>query len=443
MLEITTNTIKNILNITQDLIQTTITDISTDSRNVTPNTLFIALKGEKFDGHNFIEDVVLNKGVKLVITEHQINNIDPKHQIIVDDTLKAFGKLASYNRSKYKGTVIALTGSSGKTTTKELLKSALSVYAKTYATSGNFNNHIGVPRSLLDIDMSSKYAIIEMGMSSLKEIEYLTKLTMPDIAIVTNVYPMHIEFLKTLENIATAKAEIFEGLSKNGIAIYNKDTSFTQILHNKAQEHTNFILTYSTNDTSTLSKLNLEDNAPHCQSNALCALKVIQALNLDITKAIPTINSFGALEGRGKKHNLNINNKIITLIDDSYSGQPDAMKLAIKRLKQTPTKGKRIALLGKMAELGDYTIKAHQEVGQLLKAEKIDTVIGVCEETKEMLAMLDSSTTQYYFPSIEGLTDFLINNLLDNDDTILIKGAHYSSQVFKVAKALIEYSNAN
>ncbi len=439
MIAITTNTIKNILNINQKLYETTIDNISTDSRNVGPSTLFIALKGEKFDGHDFIKDVIENKGVKLVITERQIDNIDIKHQIIVKDSLKAFGKLASYNRSLYKGTVIALTGSSGKTTTKELLKSALSVYDKTYATTGNYNNHIGVPRTLLDIDMDSKYTIVEMGMSGLKEIEYLTQLTSPDIAIVTNVYPMHIEFLKTIENIATAKAEIFKGLNKSGIAIYNKTTSNTEILHAFAQKYTDNILTYSSNDIKTLSLLSLEDDAPHNQSNALCVLKVLEALKLDITKAIPTINSFGALEGRGKKHNLNINGKNITLIDDSYSGQPDAMKLAIKKLKQTKTKGKKIALLGKMAELGDYTLKAHQEIGQLLKEEKIDVVIGVCEETKEMLKMLAPTTKQYYYPSIDGLTEFLINDILEENDIILIKGAHYSSQVFKIAKALIEY----
>ena len=438
MQTLTSNDLINLFNIKHEITQTTICDVSTDSRQVTPQTLFIAIKGETFDGHNFISDVI-NKGAKLVITERKIDNVDLKHQIIVDNTLHAFGKLAAYNRSFYKGTLIALTGSSGKTTTKELLKSALSIYDKTYATTGNFNNHIGVPRSLLDIDLTSKYAVIEMGMSNLKEIQYLTNLAKPDIAIVTNVYPMHIEFLKTLENIATAKAEIYQGLSSNGIAIYNQDTSHTNILHKEAQKYTSNIFTYSLQDTKTLSMLNLQDNAPHCQSNALCVIKVLEALNLSPTKAIPTINSFGALEGRGKKYQLTINNKHITLIDDSYSGQPDAMKLAIKSLAQTQTKGKKIALLGKMAELGDYTKTAHQEVGQLLKEEKIDVVIGVCEETKDMLSMLDSSTEQYFFPSIEGLSDYLINNILNDNDVILIKGAHYSSQVYKIAKFLIDY----
>ena len=440
MQPITSNEISKLLNYSSPIIDTIINEVSTDSRKVDSNTLFIAIKGENFDGHDFIEDVI-NKGTPLVITEKQIKNVDPKHQIIVPDTLKAFGKLAQHNRSFYKGKLIALTGSSGKTTTKELLKTALSVYDKTYATTGNYNNHIGVPRTLLDIDMTAPYAIVEMGMSALKEIEYLTQLASPDIALVTNVYPMHIEFLKTLENIAIAKSEIYQGLNSHGIAVYNADTSFADILKTNAQKHTKNIHSYSINDTLTLSKLSLEDNSPHRQSNALAVLKIVELLGLDISKAIPAINNFSALEGRGKKHNLTIDNKNILLIDDSYSGQPEAMKLAINSLNSLKTNGRKIALLGKMAELGDYTKKAHIEIGQTLNNTNIDIVIGVCEETKDMLSILDKKIEQYYFENISSIPEFLVNDLLQNNDTILIKGAHYSSAVFKVAKYLIDYNS--
>ena len=437
MQPITSDKLKEILSSTTAIKQTTITNVSTDSRNVDENTLFIALKGEKFDGHDFIEDVI-KKGCPLVVVNKENKNIPQNSQIVVDDTLKALGKIAHYNRTLYKGTLIALTGSSGKTTTKELLKQALSVYAKTYATTGNFNNHIGVPRSLLDIDMDSKYAVIEMGMSNLHEIEYLTSLATPDIAIVTNVYPMHIEFLKTLENIALAKSEIFQGLKKDGIAIYNYNSSLANIIKDEAQKYTSNILSYGFDD-DILSNLNLNDNSPHYQSNALCALKTLDALGLDKELAIPTINNFSAPEGRGKKYQLTINNRHVQMIDDSYSGQPDAMKLAIKSLGQMQTKGRKIALIGKMAELGEYSIKAHQEVGQTLKQENIDIVIGICEETKDMLKELPSSTTQYYFDNIQNVADFLINELLKDNDTILIKGAHYSSKVYEVANTLKKY----
>ena len=439
MKPLTTQQIKNILNITQQIAPSTITDISTDSRKINSSTLFIALKGEKFDGHDFIKDV-LSKGAPLTISDHPIEGTDPTRVIIVKDTLKPFGQLASYNRSLYKGTVIALTGSSGKTTTKELLKQTLSNYGKTYATSGNFNNHIGVPRSLLDIDMDAKFTIIEMGMSARGEISYLTSLTKPDIALITNVYPMHIEFLKTIENIALAKAEIYEGLSSEGIAIYNKDATLSQILQQQASKYTSNILTYS-NEDDILSSLTLEDNAPHHKSNASAVLKVLDALNLPKEKSFNTLNSFTAPEGRGKKHNLTINNKNITLIDDSYSGQPDAMKLAIKSLSALKTNGRKIALLGKMSELGDYSITAHKEVGQTLKQENIDIVIGVCQETKDILSELSPSTKRYYFEDYTNVANFLINELLQDNDTILIKGSHYSSKVYMVASALKQYQS--
>ena len=414
-----------------------IEEVSTDSRKVNDKTLFVALKGEKFDGHDFIKDV-LDKGAPLVVSERLIAGVSPEKIILVDDTLKAFGKLGQYNRRQFKGKLIALTGSSGKTTTKEELKSMLSLFAPTCATSGNFNNFIGVPRSLLDLDMNAQFAVIEMGMSARGEIEYLTSLAEPDIAVVTNVYPMHIEFLGTLENIAWAKAEIFSGLRKGGIAIYNEDTSFAELLREEAYRFTDKVFSYGKQNHPQVT-LSLEDEAEHCFYNAWCVLKVAEVLGLDVQKASLAVNQFSAPEGRGKKHKLDINGKHIVLIDDSYSGQPEAMKLAIRALGQMKVSGKRVALLGKMAELGDYSKQAHIEVGQELAKAHIDVVIGVCEETKDMLAQLPLDIQQFYFPNIEGVADFLKDEILDEGDVLLIKGAHYSSQVFKVAQELLQY----
>ena len=436
MLDLTSKKILEILNINQPINDITITNISTDSRNTDSSSLFIAIKGENFDGHDFILDVI-NKGTPLILSQKEIPNVDPKKIIIVEDTLKAFGQLAHYNRMQYKGTLIALTGSSGKTTTKEELKHTLSSFGVTSATSGNFNNHIGVPRSLLDIDMNSKFAVIEMGMSALGEISYLTSLAKPDIAIVTNVYPMHIEFLKTTQNIAIAKSEIFEGLSPSGIAIYNQDTLHSDIIKNNAKKYTNNVISYSKEEYKNIS-LNLKDTGEHNYYNAWAVLSVIKVLNLDINTAINALNNFETPAGRGKKHTLNINNQTITLIDDSYSGQPDAVKLAIKTLSKQKTNGKKIALLGKMAELGDYSKQAHIEVGQTLKENNIDVVIGICSEAKDILSELPKSTPQYYFPSIDGVLQFLVDNILKDEDILLIKGAHYSSQVYKIANELKE-----
>jgi len=435
MIALSAQKIAEILGVTEDVAEAEIREVSTDSRKVDAHTLFIAIKGEKFDGHDFIADV-LKKGAPLAVSEHPIADVDAKRVIVVKDTLKAFGKLAQYNRRQYQGTLIALTGSSGKTTTKEELKAALSAYAPTYATSGNFNNHIGVPRSLLDLDMNAKYAVIEMGMSARGEIEYLTSLAEPDVALVTNVYPMHIEFLGSLENIARAKAEIFSGLRSGGTVIYNEDTSYADILKTEAEKCAARVYGYGKDNHAEVT-LHLQDEAEHYYYNAWAVLKVVEVLGLPLAKAVQAVNDFGAPEGRGKKHYLTFGERTITLIDDSYSGQPDAMKLAIKAMGKMAITGKKIALLGKMAELGDYSQQAHIEVGKELAANGIDVVIGVCEETKDMLAQLPTTVKQYYFPSVDGVADLLLNEVLQNGDALLIKGAHYSSQVFKVAAELI------
>ncbi|MBO5037926.1 MAG: UDP-N-acetylmuramoyl-tripeptide--D-alanyl-D-alanine ligase [Alphaproteobacteria bacterium] len=413
-----------------------IREVSTDSRKVDGHTLFIALKGEKFDGHNFIADV-LKSGGAMAVSEKKIEGVDEKKVIIVPDTLKALGKLAQYNRRQYKGTVIALTGSSGKTTTKEELKAALSKYAKTYATSGNFNNFIGVPRSLLDIDMEAKYAIIEMGMSARGEIDYLTKLTEPDVALITNVYPMHLKFLGTVENIAKAKAEIFSGLRADGTAILNEDTAYAEILEAEAQKFAQTIVKFGKNRHPSVN-LCLAEDGEAFYYNAWAVLSVLQALGLELEKGVEAVNAFSAPEGRGKKFWLNLDGKKVVLIDNSYSGGPDATVMAVNMLGKMTAKGRKIALIGKMAELGDYTQEAHIRVGRALRENNIDVVIGVCAETRDMLNELSASQEQHYFETIEGVSDFLLSELQDGD-VVLVKGSHYSSQVYKVGDVLKHY----
>lgn len=419
---------------------TEIAKVSTDSRKVDEKTLFVALKGEKFDGHQFIRDV-LDKGAPLAVGEFVPEGADPAKVLIVPDTLKAFGKLGQYNRRQFKGTLIALTGSSGKTTTKEELKTMLQQFAPTYATSGNFNNFIGVPRSLLDIDLNARYAVIEMGMSAKGEIEYLSGLAEPNVAIVINVYPMHIEFLGSLENIARAKAEIFQGLRSGGIALYNADTSFTDILQQEAEKYADKVYSYGKDSLKELPFLP-ETASETDYANARCVLKTAEILGLDATVARNVVSRFSAPEGRGSRHQLNINDKHILLIDDSYSGQPEAMKLAIRALGKLAGVKRRIAVLGKMAELGDYSRQAHIEVGKELAQNGIDVVIGICAETKDILAQLPEQTEKYYFEDFSKVTEFLTSSVLKDGDALLIKGAHYSSQVFRIATALKTYENA-
>jgi len=414
-----------------------INTVSTDSRKITPDTLFIALKGERFDGHDFVKEVIDN-GCPLVVVERLIAGVAPEKQLLVDDTLKAYGKIGAYNRSLFKGKVIGLTGSAGKTTTKEEIAFLLSHFGKTYATSGNHNNFVGVPQSLCELDMSAEYAVIEMGMSAKGEISYLTSLVKPDIALITNVYPMHIEFFPNFEAIAYAKAEIFEGLSADGTAIINQDTNFADVLEKQARNATDKVIAFGKNNHPPAEFVTQEEGEQYLY-NAWAALSVVQALRLDVNKAASYIKDFGALAGRGKRYNLCLpNGATYTLIDDSYSGQPDSMIMALQSLDKSKVTGRKIAVLGKMAELGSTSKARHEEIGKIIVQSSIDVVIGVCAEMRDMLAQLPPEKEQYYFTDKEGVAQFLLNKLLQNNDTVLIKGARYSSKMYQVAEELIK-----
>ncbi|MBE6453675.1 MAG: UDP-N-acetylmuramoyl-tripeptide--D-alanyl-D-alanine ligase [Alphaproteobacteria bacterium] len=414
-----------------------IDNIVTDSRKVKKGDLFIAIKGENFDGHNFVQQVLEN-GAALVIVDHEIEGVVKEQQIVVKNTLQAYGQIGAYNRSLFKGIVIGLTGSAGKTTTKEEIKFALSQFGKVYATEGNHNNNVGVPITLCNIDMTADFAIIEMGMSAKGEIEELVSYVKPDVAIITNVYPMHIEFFDNFEGIAEAKAEIFKSLKKGGTAVINEDTNFADVLEKRAIENGAKVVKFGKNNHPNV-ELKLSDEGEHNFYNAWCVLTLIEALGLDIQKTAQRLKDFKALAGRGAKHELKLpNGGIYTLIDDSYSGQPEAMKIAIETLAKNKHNGRKIVVLGKMAELGNTSKARHVEIGKTVNATDIDVVIGVCPEMKDMLAQVDDSKEKYYFDNKDGLEDFLLNKCLQNNDIVLIKGARYSSKLYQVTDKLLE-----
>lgn len=436
MKEINSKKLAQVVKSVSQVIDVTIKNIVTNSREIVRRDTFLALKGEKFDGHDFARQAFEN-GAEVLIVSRRIDQVPEDRQILVEDTAEAYGLAGRYNRSLFKGKVIALTGSAGKTTTKEELKFVLSQYGKTYATSGNFNNFSGVPRTLLDLDLSADYAIIEMGMSAKGEIAKLVSYTEPDMAVVTNVYPMHIEFFENFEGIAEAKAEIFGGLKSGGVAIINADTNFANILERRALEHRATVCKFGKGYSERF-HFDLAQPGEHLLYNAWCVLTVVQALGLDLKKAEVALPQFGALPGRGKQWKLKEKFGTYTLVDDSYSGQPEAMKLAIKSLDLMPGNGRKIVVLGKMAELGDTSKARHIEIGQAVAKSSVDIAIGVCEEMKDMLAQLPAEKQQFYFEKKDGLDEFLRNKLLQNNDIVLIKGARYSSELYKIAESLIK-----
>ena len=441
MQEISSKKLTEIVGSTSQVIDCAVKNIVTDSRIVKPGDVFIAIRGEKFDAHQFVPEV-LKQGAALAIVDHPVEGAEPLRQIVVGNTTRAYGLIGAYNRSLFKGFVIGLTGSAGKTTTKEEISFLLAKFAKVYATSGNFNNFIGVPKTLCDLDMSADYAVIEMGMSAKGEIAELVSYVKPDMAIITNVYPMHIEFFENFEGIAEAKAEIFTGLKKGGYALINADTNFSALLQKRAEEQGAKVVTFGKADLKDF-HFETAQEGEHYVSNALCALKVVQLLGLDVHKAEGYVKDFGALDGRGREWKLHFTGGSYILIDDSYSGQPEAMKLAIETLGKRKTSGRKIAVLGKMAELGETSRDRHIEIGKALAATDVDIVVDVCPEMKDMLAQLPDRTEKHYFENKEGLDEFLLNKLLQNNDIVLIKGARYSSKLYQVAESLIRQGDVN
>ena len=436
MIKITAAKLCEIVKSSSKVANVEIEHISTDSRKIQAGDLFIAVKGEKFDGHDYVA-AVLEQGAALALVEHLVPDAPAERQIVVDKTLHAYGLIGSYVRSQFKGTVIGLTGSAGKTTTKEEIKFALSQFGKVYATEGNHNNQIGVPITLCDMDMTADYAVIEMGMSAKGEIEELVSFVKPDVAIVTNVYPMHIEFFPNFEGIAEAKAEIFKSLRRGGYAIINEDTNFAALLEKRALENGAKVVKFGKN-THPAVELHLSSEGEHYLYNAWCTLSLVKVLGFDVNKAATALANFGALPGRGMQHQLKLpQGGSYTLIDDSYSGQPEAMRLGIEALDKMKTNGRKIVVLGKMAELGDTSKARHEEIGRVLANSSVDVVIGVKPEMKDMLAQLPAAKEQYYFENRDGVDEFLLNNILQNNDIVLIKGARYSSEMYKVTESLI------
>ena len=433
--------------------------LSTDTRTLIPGTLFAALVGDNFDGHHFVKDA-LKKGAAGALVSHYIPDVPPEKQILVQDTLAAMATLGAHLRDVFPGRVVGITGSAGKTTTREGLKAVLSHFGETYGTQQNYNNHIGVPITLCNMPQNADYAVYECAMSGAKEIGHLTALVKPDVALITNIYPMHIEFFDGLDGIAHAKAEIFEGLEKSGTAIYNADANHADILRQKAQNlGIENILTFGKNaDIRLLSNtehngqsqvqadvagqkvaFRLSSPGEHRVYNALAILAVVHALGLNPTKAAEHLDDVGLLPGRGKTTRLPLpDGGHFTLIDESYSGQPEAMKLALQNLKNTaPEKdGRRIAVLGQMAELGKHSQQEHTSVGEAASAAGLDMVIGVGADVKPLLKAAEQTSATEYRENAQTLADELTKTLRDGD-VLLIKGSRYGSRVFEVVDALI------
>ena len=412
----------------------TINTISTDSRVIDENTLFVALKGERFDANDFVDDV-LEKGAKAVVCSRYNGKSD--RVLLVEDTGKALLQIAKGYRLKFKIPFVALTGSVGKTTTKGMVHAVLSEKFNTLKTQGNLNNEIGVPKTLFCLENSHEAAVIEMGMNHFEEISRLTKTVMPDIGIITNVGTAHIENLGSREGILKAKYEITEGMKKGSPLIINGDNDMLSTIDTNDFEIIKFgidssnlymkaedvkFLPDGSEFTAVCENERVKAFVPavgiHNVYNALCAMCVGKKMGFTLSEAAVALKNFAP---EGMRQNVR-EVKGYTFIEDCYNANPDSMKASLVTLN-TIKKTRSIAVLGDMLELGSYSDTAHYEVGKIAGDVKTDIVITF----GELSALIkkgaeENGAESYSFSDKSELTNFL-KSILKENDTVLFKGS--------------------
>jgi UDP-N-acetylmuramoyl-tripeptide--D-alanyl-D-alanine ligase len=409
-----------------------IDSVATDSRLVNSDQLFIAIKGERFDAHDFVADLAGKAGAALV--SRKIDCDLP--QIIVEDTLQALADLASAWRKTFKKPVIGLTGSNGKTTLKEMIAAILSLEGNVLATHGNLNNNIGVPLTLLRIREKHDFAVIEMGANHFGEIEFLTKISRPDVAVVNNAGAAHLEGFGNLEGVAQAKGEIFIGLGTHGIAVINADDKFADYWNdsNKGRE----IFTFGINNESTISgrllsdgglmikaggnevRANLKLLGRHNAMNALAATAVSTALGIKLDTIIEGLESLRPVKGRLAPVS-GINNSQI--LDDTYNANPDSVVAALTVLAQRKN---TVFVLGDLGELGENPEEVHEKIGE--KAKEVGINHMYCLGDYSAKACDSFGTNGKSFKEMDDLLSSLkkdVNENLPENVTILVKGSRF------------------
>jgi len=435
--------------------QSVFNNISTNTRQIQSGDLFIALRGERYDAHQFLETALQQGAGALLIDQKTGINLPC---ILVKDTRIALGLLASYLRQKISGLkCAAITGSNGKTTTKELLSAILGSHTgdpeTVLATAGNFNNDIGLPLTLIRLSEKIRYAVVELGANHLGEIAYTAQLAKPDVALINNVMPAHLEGFGSLQGVAQAKGEIWSSLGETGIAVVNLDADFATEYLTQLKKLNRQVLTFSREDKkahvyasnvefSPLGKASFQLNAVldmvpqvvsielnlaglHNVSNALAAATMAIALGCNLKEIQAGLSLVKQVSGRVDSSQIT---ELVTLIDDTYNANPASVKVAIDLLQQYT--GAHLLILGDMAELGEFSENEHLLIGEYAAQKGIEKLITVGKLT----SMTDQAFKQagkgeaLHFSDKDQVNAYLRNVLLEQNDklTILVKGSRGS-----------------
>jgi UDP-N-acetylmuramoyl-tripeptide--D-alanyl-D-alanine ligase len=433
--------------------------VAFDSREIGQGDLFFALKGESSDGHIYVERCFASGAAGAVVSEP----CDRPH-ILVADTAIALDALAIASRARVDAKIIGVTGSAGKTGTKEALYVALdrSSRGKAHRSVKSYNNHVGVPLSLARMPADTLYGVFEMGMNHPGELSELTQLVRPDVAIVTTIAPAHIGFFKDEAEIAKAKSEIFEGLTKGGTAIIPADNAHYALLRSIAEKYASHVVSFGFSETADVRVIDyvptadggslvtaklrngalcytLSQPGKHWIANSLAVLAAVEAVGGDLAAAGLALAELGGMAGRGARHIVPLTDGDALLIDESYNANPASMAATISELGNTKAK-RRVVILGAMKELGDQTDSYHLALAEPLVAADIDLAILVGEEMQILAQSLKDG--------VEGPRKFahcgtaqealaLLQNTIRGGDVILVKGSN-SMGLSKIISAIVE-----
>jgi UDP-N-acetylmuramoyl-tripeptide--D-alanyl-D-alanine ligase len=422
-----------------------LTGVCIDSRQVKPGHLFVAIRGEQFDGHEFIHDAVV-QGAAAIVCEQATQGLSIP-QLMVADTVQALADIATSHRKTIPCAVIALTGSNGKTTTKEMIAAILP--EPSYATPGNLNNHIGVPLSVLQLQNQHRYAVFELGANHAGEIAHTVAIVQPQVTLINNIAPAHIEGFGSIEGVARTKGEIHQGLAAEGTAVINDDDAYAHywdpLLVNKKT------LRFSVTHSADIYARNITFNAEGCGqfilvtpqgdvpielqvpglhnvSNALAAAACTHALGIVLEDIQSGLQHFCGVAGRmtylpGKNNAL--------IIDDTYNANLRSSLTAIDVLGRR--KGRRIFVFGDMGELGEWSQQHHEEVGVAARHHGIDLLM-TCGTSSESTARAFGATAKHYNSQADLIHDLL--HQLDEHTTVLVKGSR-SSKMEKIVHELV------
>ena len=419
-----------------------VTGVTFDSREVQAGDLFVAMPGTVHDGHRFVDGAFASGAAGAIVSQP----VSGPH-VLVDDTFAALMALGRASRERTNAKIFGVTGSVGKTSTKEALYAALDRNrpGKVHRSVKSYNNHTGVPLSLARMPLDVDFAVLEMGMSNAGEIAALTRQVRPQVALITAIAPAHIESLGSEEAIADAKAEIFEGLEPEGIAIVPNDSPHRDRLVKAARRKADRIITFGSGDAdvhavhavtaegggSLISAALLDSEltftisqrGEHWVSNALAVLAAVEAVGADVALAGLALADLGGLKGRGQRHVIEIAGGEVLLIDESYNANPASMAATLKSLGAERDVSRRIAVLGTMRELGDHSDQLHAGLAPAVLSAHVDRLILLGDEMRPLEAALAGQVQAECVSSVDEATDAL-RRVVRPGDAVLVKASN-------------------